>query len=217
MKYTRQKSPELTVPCFKFHGSSRAGFTIIETLVAVAVLMLAITGPLTMAERSLSAGQIARKEVTAFYLAQEAIEYVRNLKDTNAISGKGGTSAWLDGLEDCKEESGCGIDPTSPDDVGPQVILCAEAFNRDCLLYQYTGLNSDGTPIFGVDEALMGLFGHRSTSGWAETHYTRRVRIDEKQPGIEARVTVTVIWGEGTNEGRNITVSSSVFNWYASP
>lgn len=196
--------------------SNKGGFTIIETLVAVAVLMLAITGPLTMAERSLSAAQIARKEVTAFYLAQEAIEYVRNIKDTNAISRKGGTSAWLAGLEACQKVSGCGIDPTSPDYEGPQVILCSAAFNRDCLLYQYTGLNSAGTPIFGVDEALMGLFGHRSGSGWTETHYTRRIRIEEKQPDIEARVTVTVIWGEGTNEGRNITVSSSVFNWYDS-
>ena len=185
-----------------------SGFTIVETLIAIAVLMLAIAAPLSMAERALSSAQIARKEVTAFYLAQEAVEYVRNIKDTNAISGLGGTPDWLTGLDICKDAAGCGLDPTSSE-ANTQVILCSEAVNDndDCLLYQYTG----------IDEALLGIFGHRSTTGWTKSPYRRKLSIEVIEADIEARVTATISWGDGTAEGRTIKISSSIFNWYTSP
>ena len=68
----------------KFKIKNR-GFTLIETLVAIAVLSLAITGPMVIAQKGIGSAIYARDEVTAFYLAQEAIEYIRNVRDTNRI------------------------------------------------------------------------------------------------------------------------------------
>ena len=61
---------------------SGAGFTLIETLVAVAIIMLAIAGPLVSANRALVSAYIARDQLTASYLGQEGVEYVRRMRDS---------------------------------------------------------------------------------------------------------------------------------------
>lgn len=75
------------------------GFTIIESLVAVSVLMIAVTGPLALAARGLSYSQYAKDQITAFYLASEAIEAVKNIRDANMIDpqddGNGNKKDWL--------------------------------------------------------------------------------------------------------------------------
>ena len=54
-----------------YHKPKTAGFTLIEALVAVAILALAVAGPLYAANRALVAAGIARDRLTASYLAQE--------------------------------------------------------------------------------------------------------------------------------------------------
>ena len=66
--------------------STTNGFTIIETLVALAILMLAIAGPLYAANRALVTAQIARDQLTASHLAQEGIEYVRMMRDDEYLA-----------------------------------------------------------------------------------------------------------------------------------
>ena len=56
-----------------------------ETLIAVFVLSLAITGPFMIAQKGLQAGLISKDQITAFYLAQDAIEYIRYARDTNCL------------------------------------------------------------------------------------------------------------------------------------
>ena len=66
-------------------NTKNAGFTLVETLVAIAILMIAIAGPLTVAEKGLSAAIYARDQMMASYLAQDGMEYVKNVVDTNEI------------------------------------------------------------------------------------------------------------------------------------
>ncbi len=58
------------------------GFTIIETLVAVAILMISIAGPLTIAQKGLTAAIYARDQITAAFLAQENMELIRSNIDS---------------------------------------------------------------------------------------------------------------------------------------
>ncbi len=67
--------------------SSTRGFTIIETLVAIFILLIVTTGPLAFAQSGLRASFLARDQITAFYLAQEAIEIIKNARDTDALEG----------------------------------------------------------------------------------------------------------------------------------
>ena len=65
---------------------STKGFTLIETLVAIAILTLSVAGPLLVASRALVSAQIAQEQLTASYLAQEGIEYVRMMRDDEYLA-----------------------------------------------------------------------------------------------------------------------------------
>lgn len=67
------------------HIQQKTGFTLIETLVAISILLIALTGPLTIAAKGLNTAYYARDQITAFYLAQEGIEYLRNIRDGEAL------------------------------------------------------------------------------------------------------------------------------------
>jgi len=61
------------------------GFTLIETLVAITILMISIVGPLTIAQKSLTAATIAKDQVIASFLAQELMEQIKNDRDNTAF------------------------------------------------------------------------------------------------------------------------------------
>ncbi len=85
------------------------GFTLVETLVAISILMLSVTGPLYLASSGLQASFFARDQITAFYLVQDALETIRNYKDQNAFSGSWNT--FRDNIvSECGGGSGCTID-----------------------------------------------------------------------------------------------------------
>jgi Tfp pilus assembly protein PilV len=75
--------------------NTTVGFTLIEALVAIAVLMVAITGPMVLAQKSLSSADLSKDQTTASFLAQDAIEDVLNIRDTIAVSQT--TGSWLTG------------------------------------------------------------------------------------------------------------------------
>ncbi len=85
---------------------TRSGFTLVETLVAISVLLVSLAGPLTIATKGLSTALFSRDQVVAFYLAGEAVEYVRNIRDTNILNSR----PWLTGLDACLGGNSCAID-----------------------------------------------------------------------------------------------------------
>lgn len=84
---------------------TRPGFTLIETFVAITVLLIALVGPLSIAAQSLRIAYYARDQVTAFYLAQEGIEYARAIRDQNYLTAL----PWLSGIDSCMNTT-CSID-----------------------------------------------------------------------------------------------------------
>lgn len=90
------------------------GFTLIETMIAVTILSLSVAGPLYTASRAIVAAEISRDKLTASYLAQEAIEYVRALRDDKYLAQyPAGTSAaaW-DAFKAIPEIANCGTPNT---------------------------------------------------------------------------------------------------------
>src|SRR3989344_79302 len=108
-----------------------SGFTLIETLVAVLLLTTAIAGPLTIVSKGLIAALVSKDQITAFFLAQDAVEYVRFVRDTNRllggdwITGVGGSPAGVD-LSSCLTINGigCYVDTTGTGSVAPVPTVC---------------------------------------------------------------------------------------------
>lgn len=91
------------------HSNVKAqrAFTLIETLVATSVLLISLAGPLSIAAQALQSAYYARDQITAFYLAQEAVEYVRAVRDQNYLAEP--ALPWLTGLEACIDDE-CAVD-----------------------------------------------------------------------------------------------------------
>lgn len=66
------------------------GFTLLETLVAIFIIIVALAGVFGLVARLTFTATLSSAQLTAAYLAQEGIEIVRNIRDTNYLMG----TAW---------------------------------------------------------------------------------------------------------------------------
>lgn len=85
----------------------KSGFTLIETFVAISVLLIAVLGPMSLFSQAISDGIFARNQVAAFYLAQEGVELVLNQTYSNNKQSSDGSTVWDRDLDNC--ETGCSV------------------------------------------------------------------------------------------------------------
>lgn len=81
------------------------GFTLIETLFAILIFSAALISLMTIAGRGISATSSAREQISAHYLAQEGLEIVRNIRDTNFVNG----ASWDTGFTACVAPATCRV------------------------------------------------------------------------------------------------------------
>ena len=74
--------------------SQLKGFTIIEVLIAVAVITIGVLGILGVIYQTTSYIALSSSRLVAIYLAQEGMEIVRNIRDTNWLNNR----SWDQGL-----------------------------------------------------------------------------------------------------------------------
>mgnify|MGYP001602764795 FL=1 len=66
------------------HSCYRRGFTLVETLIAISIFSVSIIAMMSILGGGIANTNYAKNKMTASYLAQEGIEYVRNMRD-NAV------------------------------------------------------------------------------------------------------------------------------------
>lgn len=187
------------------------GFTLVETLVAITVLLLVIIGPMTVAQKGIQNAYYANDQVTAVFLAQEAIEAIRQLRDESALIAApvvgGDTWVWYGGIHStCRSafthnnpllSTGCAFNVASggfeacSDNNG-----CALRFNTETGKYTYgTGVSNVTSP------------------------FTRKVYVGGAASGSDhVPVTVDVTWdakifGNGNNT-RTVRLQTWVYDQY---
>jgi len=73
---------------------NKKGFTLLEVLVAVSVLVIGSVPAFSTIAQTISSATFARDKLIASFLAQEGIEIVKNIRNTNWIQG----NSWNQGL-----------------------------------------------------------------------------------------------------------------------
>ncbi len=159
------------------------GFTLIETLVAISILLLSISAPLTIASKGLSSSYFARDQIIAFYLAQDAVEYIRNTRDNNFLSGSG----WLNGFPDVDGEL------FTVDTTDGNMALCPI---NGCVALDYN--------------SATGFYSHDDLSG-STSIYTRSVSVRTINV-YETVISVDISWSTGTL-GHSFNISENILNW----
>jgi hypothetical protein len=161
----------------------------VETLVAISIFTVSILGLMAVLSQGISDTNYAKRKIIAEYLAQEGIEYIRNMRDTNVLyTIPGGWDNFKSDIAPCGSTNECGFDNTV---FPPDVFVCA-THEEECKLYEDNGnynTNSQG-----------------SDSGFVRTIYTDLISQDE------IKVFSTVSWMQGSGE-RSITFSENLFNW----
>jgi len=74
----------------------KTGFTLMEAIVAIFLITVGIVGTYALITMTISSATISKDKLVAAYLAQEGIEIVRNIRDTNWLDPT--NPPWNDGL-----------------------------------------------------------------------------------------------------------------------
>jgi prepilin-type N-terminal cleavage/methylation domain-containing protein len=190
------------------HTEQQRGFTLVETLVAISILVVAIVGPMTIAMRGLQSAFFAKEQLTAIYLAQEAVEIIRMHRDQYALVQRATSNDnWLSSpsrlTSFCATASGCGVD----------VNLLTNSGIRDCSVTDACRLRYRSS---GVTSASRGMYIHGGT--FAFSPYTRVVKVQDIGGGSnsdEVDVTVTVSWESSFFSGtKSVTLQERLFSQY---
>ncbi len=61
------------------------GFTLVETLVSISIFSLSIIAVMSFMSQNIPNTQYAKNRIAAIYLAQEGVEYLRNMRDNYVL------------------------------------------------------------------------------------------------------------------------------------
>jgi len=156
--------------------NSKKGFTIIEMLVAVFIFTVAISALTLMAGRGIKSANNSQQRITAEFLAVEAMEVVRNVRDSAFISS-GAT-----GINNVFDTSGC----LNSDADNTTNVSCS---------FQYSGSGVPSLQVCDSCDVYLGSTGYTYTNSSSQTPYVRKIylyRITQN----EIRVHVVVQWND---------------------
>ena len=201
----RSSNPSLRKP------ERSTGFTLIEVLISLTVLMTVVGAAFSVAHFSISDSLYARDQITAFYLAQEVMEYLSNARDNVIIDGDGDLDEdWLDGtkIEECIENGiGCNINTAGRrSEAEEEMCIINDEVDDPCAALMVNDNNDDQEGIY-KPQAMQDIGEEWTVSGFERIITIEKTeghsgggphRIDIDSGRLD--VTVEVRWPDGKIE-----------------
>ncbi len=192
----------------------------IEAIGAIAIILMGISAVLSLVIINLIANQDTKNRTIALALAQEAIEVVRNKRDSNWLAIQANVSgvSWNSGLSNGTDYSAAVVwDPTSNgwsfNWTPANIASCAE---NTCLVYKYNDLYLQsviGSPtifsrIVHIDPICL------LADGVTEKVISDGTDCSSAYPGsteIGVQVKAIVVWKQ--NSQHQVSLTDNLYNW----
>lgn len=178
-------------------NNKQSGFSLVETLVALSILLIAVVAPISLIGDSLHKIYFAKDQMIAINLAQEGIEIVRSARDTNKLRAV----TWDTNITHTQGTYVVDVGNIASNSISGYILPCTSC--------------DAGLPVYF--DASRGQY--RQSAGALTittpdyiTQFSRVIRIEEVSAGKENKITSMVTWKTGGQPG-NITVSENIFNW----
>ncbi len=173
----------------------RGGFTLLETMVAITLIIIAATGAGVLLTRVMRANAVSSSQLTAAYLAHEGVSVVRNIRDANYIKQRSDPShPWDAGIPD----SGTyGIDYDVDDITSPS---CKDKF----------GVRTAGNGLYECVNAADAPFTRKVTISKKDIYATTTDADQDTYERID--VEVLVKWKEGERE-HEVKTHARLYDW----
>ena len=179
-----------------------SGFTLIETMVSIFILTIALSAFMSVVASSLFTARYANNEITANYLLQEAVDGIRNERDTafqRQVLGLG--SGWFlfreiyggNNSSKCFTTNGCDFEVKN---ISRTIAACGSTCR---------------TLIFDTN-ATNGSFYNYGSIGTNSVFKRKIVMSVNANNYDQIDITVTVNWSNG-NKPRSRILKASLTNW----
>lgn len=169
----------------------KKSFTLLELVTSIFIIMLALGAIYFLLRQIIVASSFLPNQLTAIYLAQEGIEVVRNIRDTNWIEGED----WKNGLQGySSDEEGCEINDGAQLSYNSQSL---EAYDKDTPLYIYNGFYTQ-TPL------------------GEKTSFKRRIVINSKtdSDGNEYLEVICYVCWKERGRTHQVKLIENLYGWY---
>lgn len=161
-----------------------AGFTLIETIVALTLIVAAVSGPMALATRGIFSAKFAKSRLVALNLSQEGIELIRHMRENNVLAGhdwrglSGACPSTCSRLQDGPYQPDvftAASGSTPPINAGA-ILRYDEATG---LYSQSTGLPTPFTRVVELSTPAANQMRVLSTVTWMESGIPRSSRVEE--------------------------------------
>ena len=190
-----------------YKPSSQSGFTLVETLVAITILLLVIVGPMSFSMSAARSTSFSTEQTAAFFLAQEGIEIMQKARDDLVLGGFADPGANPDPWDDFSDDStgalyencfvtnsatGCGLELN--DDATGSIKAPIDCSSVSCRLYY-------------DDTGDRARYTYTSTDPDTITPYTRTITLSNNAGNTETEVVSRVSWRTGSQRAEQEVVS----------
>lgn len=184
----------------KIQPANSKGFTLVETLVAIGILLVSVSAVMGLINQGIVSSRLQRDRLTATYLAADAVDFIRAHRDSYWLANPDNTfNEWTNSsdIQDCRSSgsnSGCEIDTRPGID---SISKCSSECNNPL------DYNSE-THLYG--------YGNGS-----ESKFIRSIEIERSKPSPpdwgEVKITAEVTWQNG-DQTESIVLEEWLYGWF---